>query len=209
MARRGRSRVVVGLAVALFLGIAVYFRLWAIQYSISSDDAELIRRQFDLANKEAMDESAEWRLRFDNEAEKASKCAEELREACSFLVSILIFVLNLDKEVILEYAPFSQIKESIEMKEDSTSFDKRLKMLQKENAALHQQLEVLKTEVEVEKRRNLQLPKQFKSAGSEVETPQSSLNNQKFKRKDGDMAKQLMKAIAVVPITTVVANATK
>ncbi|KAK8636320.1 hypothetical protein V6N13_124067 [Hibiscus sabdariffa] len=203
MARRGRSRVVVGLAVALFLGIAVYFRLWAIQYSISSDDAELIRRQFDLANKEAMDESAEWRLRFDNEAEKASKCAEELREACSFLVSILIFVSY------REYAPFSQIKESIEMKEDSTSFDKRLKMLQKENAALHQQLEVLKTEVEVEKRRNLQLPKQFKSAGSEVETPQSSLNNQKFKRKDGDMAKQLMKAIAVVPITTVVANATK
>ncbi|KAK8659967.1 hypothetical protein V6N13_030157 [Hibiscus sabdariffa] len=125
MARRGRSRILVGLAVALFLGIAVYFRLWAIQYSISSDDAELIRRQFDLANKEAMDESAEWRLRFDNEAEKASKCAKELEG----------------------------IKESIETKEDSTSFDKRLKMLQKENAALRKQLEMLKNEVEVEKRR--------------------------------------------------------
>ena len=40
------------------------------------------RRQFDLANKEAMDESAEWRLRFDEEADKASKCAKELEEVC-------------------------------------------------------------------------------------------------------------------------------
>ncbi|GMI80010.1 hypothetical protein like AT2G37195 [Hibiscus trionum] len=125
MVRRGRSRILVGLAVAMFLGIAVYFRLWAIQYSISSDDADLIRRQFDLANEEAMDESAEWRLRFDKEAEKASKCAKELEE----------------------------IKESIVTKEDSTSFDKRLKMLQKENAALREQVEMLKNELEAEKRR--------------------------------------------------------
>ncbi|MFQ6632016.1 hypothetical protein Gotur_009428, partial [Gossypium turneri] len=38
------------------------------------------RRQFDLANKEAMDESAEWRLRFDEEADKASKCGKELEK---------------------------------------------------------------------------------------------------------------------------------
>lgn len=36
------------------------------------------RRQFDLANREAMDESAEWRRMFDSEAEKASKCNTEL-----------------------------------------------------------------------------------------------------------------------------------
>ncbi|XVF07905.1 hypothetical protein REPUB_Repub06bG0179400 [Reevesia pubescens] len=83
------------------------------------------RRQFDVANKEAMDESAEWRVRFDEEADKTSKCAKELEE----------------------------IKESIEKKEDSTSFDKKLAMLQKENAALLQQLETLKDELEVEKRR--------------------------------------------------------
>ncbi|KAL4354867.1 hypothetical protein GQ457_06G015960 [Hibiscus cannabinus] len=80
MARRGRSRILVGFAVTMFLGVAVYFRLWAIQHSLASDDAELIRRQFDLANKEAMDESAEWRFRFDKEAERASKCAKELEE---------------------------------------------------------------------------------------------------------------------------------
>ncbi|KAG4152280.1 hypothetical protein ERO13_D04G113200v2 [Gossypium hirsutum] len=103
MVRRGRRRILVGLAVAMFLGVAVYFRLWAIHYSISSDDAELLRRQFDLANKEAMDESAEWRLRFDEEADKASKCAKELDE----------------------------IKESIGKKGDSTGFEEKLMLLQK------------------------------------------------------------------------------
>ncbi|XWS43589.1 hypothetical protein CRYUN_Cryun16bG0117200 [Craigia yunnanensis] len=124
MAGRERRRILVGLAVAMFLGIAVYFRLWTIDYSVSSADAELLRRQFDLANKEAMDESAEWRLRFDEEADKASKCAKELEE----------------------------IKESIK-KEDSSSFTKKLAMLQKENAALLKQVETLKNELEAEKRR--------------------------------------------------------
>ncbi|XWS43590.1 hypothetical protein CRYUN_Cryun16bG0117200 [Craigia yunnanensis] len=107
MAGRERRRILVGLAVAMFLGIAVYFRLWTIDYSVSSADAELLRRQFDLANKEAMDESAEWRLRFDEEADKASKCAKELEE----------------------------IKESIK-KEDSSSFTKKLAMLQKVTSSI-------------------------------------------------------------------------
>ncbi|KAG2251244.1 hypothetical protein Bca52824_081380 [Brassica carinata] len=46
-------------------------------FSIASDDTERLR-QFDLANREAMDESAEWRRMFDCEAEKASKCNSEL-----------------------------------------------------------------------------------------------------------------------------------
>ncbi|EOY07835.1 hypothetical protein QQP08_016921 [Theobroma cacao] len=125
MVGRERRRILVGLAVAIFLGVAVYFRLWTIDYSVSSDDAELLRRQFDIANREAMDESAEWRLRFDEEADKASKCAKELEE----------------------------IKESTEKKEDSTSSNEKLAMLQKENAALLKQVEMLKNELEAEKRR--------------------------------------------------------
>ncbi|PPD71952.1 hypothetical protein GOBAR_DD31147 [Gossypium barbadense] len=136
MVRRGRRRILVGLAVAMFLGVAVYFRLWAIHYSISSDDAEL-RRQFDLANKEAMDESAEWRLRFDEEADKASKCAKELDEVTPFLLSKFLV----------------EIKESIGKKGDSTGFEEKLMLLQKENAALLKQVETLKNELEAEKRR--------------------------------------------------------
>ncbi|XP_022744134.1 uncharacterized protein LOC111295048 [Durio zibethinus] len=125
MVGRERRRILVGLAVAMFLGMAVYFRLWTIANFVSSDDAELLRRQFDLANKEAMDESAEWRLRFDEEADKASKCAKELEE----------------------------IKDSTEKKEDSTSFNEKLASLQKENAALLVQVETLKNELDAEKRR--------------------------------------------------------
>ncbi|XWS66886.1 hypothetical protein CRYUN_Cryun05aG0239300 [Craigia yunnanensis] len=125
MVGRDRRRILVGLAVAMLLGIAVYFRLWTIDYFVSSDDAELLRKQFDLANKEAMDESAEWRLRFDEEVDKASKCSKELEE----------------------------IKESIEKKEDSTSFNEKLALLQKENAALLEQVEALKNELAAEKRR--------------------------------------------------------
>ncbi|KAJ4847848.1 hypothetical protein Tsubulata_000175 [Turnera subulata] len=51
--------------------------LWAIDYAISSDDAELLR-QFDLASKEALDESAEWRMKYDEEVERAAKCDKEL-----------------------------------------------------------------------------------------------------------------------------------
>nr|KJB36597.1 hypothetical protein B456_006G166500 [Gossypium raimondii] len=104
----GRERrIFVGLAVAMFLGITVYFRLWMIDYSVSSHDTELLRRQFDLANKEAMDESAEWRLRFDEEADK----------------------------------------------EDSISFNNKLALLQKENAALLERVETLKNKLEDEKMR--------------------------------------------------------
>ncbi|KAJ9181581.1 hypothetical protein P3X46_009698 [Hevea brasiliensis] len=75
-----RKKILVGLVVAMFLGIAVYLRLWSIDYAISSDDTELLRRQFDLANREAMDESAEWRMKYDEEAERAAKCDKELIE---------------------------------------------------------------------------------------------------------------------------------
>ncbi|KAA3455138.1 hypothetical protein EPI10_018197 [Gossypium australe] len=37
----GRERrILVGLAVAMFFGITVYFRLWMIDYSVSSHDTE-------------------------------------------------------------------------------------------------------------------------------------------------------------------------
>ncbi|XP_030925234.1 uncharacterized protein LOC115952278 isoform X1 [Quercus lobata] len=75
-----RKKILVGLAVAMFLGVAVYLRLWTIDYSFSSDDSEILRRQFDLANREAMDESAEWRLKYDVEVERSTNCAKELNE---------------------------------------------------------------------------------------------------------------------------------
>ncbi|RYQ83930.1 hypothetical protein Ahy_B10g102814 isoform B [Arachis hypogaea] len=54
--RMKRRRIIASLGFLMLMGIAVYFRLWAIHYSISSDDSDLLR--------EAMDKSAEWRLRW-------------------------------------------------------------------------------------------------------------------------------------------------
>ncbi|KAL5742928.1 hypothetical protein ACOSP7_029660 [Xanthoceras sorbifolium] len=103
-----RKPILVGLAVAMVMGIGVYLRLWTLDYSVSSDDTELLRRQFDLANREAMDESAEWRLKYDAEVEKATKCAKELTE----------------------------VKDSLEKYVKDSDINNRLAMLQKENTAL-------------------------------------------------------------------------
>ncbi|XP_052172058.1 uncharacterized protein LOC127787982 isoform X1 [Diospyros lotus] len=122
--RGGRRQILIGLGVVMLLGIAISFRLWSIDYRISSGEAELLRRQFDLANREAMDESAEWRLRYDKEAENSSRCSKELIE----------------------------MKESLERKaEDATNVNKKLEILQKENMGLLERLESLKQQLEAEK----------------------------------------------------------
>ncbi|CAL2267733.1 unnamed protein product [Prunus armeniaca] len=76
----GSKKILVGLVVLMLFGVAVYLKLWTIDYTVSSDEAELLRRQFDLANREAMDESAEWRLKYDVEAERATECMNELKQ---------------------------------------------------------------------------------------------------------------------------------
>ncbi|GMP50426.1 hypothetical protein CsSME_00017047 [Camellia sinensis var. sinensis] len=119
----GRRTILIGLGLVMVLGIAVYLRLWVIDYRISSDEAELLRRQFDLANREAMEESAEWRFKYDEEVKKASNCAQELNE----------------------------MKQSLEKPEGTASINKELEMLQKENIGLLERVESLKQELEGEK----------------------------------------------------------
>ncbi|GMH09791.1 hypothetical protein Nepgr_011632 [Nepenthes gracilis] len=126
MGRTGRvgRPLLVALILFMALGIAVYFRLWVIDSRISSDDTELLRQQFDLANKEAMDESAEWRFKYDEEKEMTAKCVQEL----------------------------NQIKKSLEKKAEIThSINSKLEMLQKENIDLFRRLESLEQELESEK----------------------------------------------------------
>ncbi|CAN6814366.1 unnamed protein product [Brassica oleracea] len=114
-----RKTILVGLALALVLGVAVYLRLWTIDYTLSSDDTERLRRQFDLANREAVDESAEWRRMFDSEAEKASKCNSEL----------------------------ALMKES-SGNGNAFTLSQKLESLHKDNAALLGEIETLKQELE-------------------------------------------------------------
>ncbi|XP_044473340.1 uncharacterized protein LOC123201840 isoform X2 [Mangifera indica] len=100
----GSKPMLVGLFVVMVMGIALYLKLWTLDYSVSSADNELLRRQFDLANREAMDESAEWRYKYDREVDKVKKCSKEL----------------------------SEVKDSLEKQiEDSANFKAKLSILQK------------------------------------------------------------------------------
>lgn len=118
-----RRSTLVGLAFLMFMGIAVYFRLWAIDYNISIDDSELIRRQFDIANREAMDESAEWRLKYDKEVDRVNGCLKELQ----------VF------------------QNSSQIAKDAPGINHKFAILQKENAILLERVETLKRQLEEEK----------------------------------------------------------
>ncbi|KAM3223916.1 hypothetical protein ACQJBY_057362 [Aegilops geniculata] len=79
--RQERQALMLAFAVALLMGTAVYFRIWARQSddpSFTADDREELRRQFENANLEAMDESAEWRMKYDTELAKNRDLQDEL-----------------------------------------------------------------------------------------------------------------------------------
>lgn len=39
----GSKKILVGLVVLMLFGVAVYLKLWTIDYTVSSDEAELLR----------------------------------------------------------------------------------------------------------------------------------------------------------------------
>ncbi|KAL9426725.1 hypothetical protein AB3S75_033501 [Citrus x aurantiifolia] len=122
--RGRRARVLVGLVIVMLMGTAVYLRLWTIDYTVSSADTELLRRQFDLANREAMDESAEWRLKYDKQVERVTTCTQEL----------------------------NKVKESFEKQvKDPANINQKIVMLQKENKALLESIKVLNQQLKAQK----------------------------------------------------------
>ncbi|MCH89811.1 hypothetical protein A2U01_0010713, partial [Trifolium medium] len=80
-------------------------------------------RQFDIANREAMDESAEWRLKYDTEVDRVNKCIKDLQV------------------------------ESSRRADDASGNNHKLAILQKENAILLEKVETLKRELEEEKQK--------------------------------------------------------
>ncbi|XP_047339092.1 uncharacterized protein LOC124942604 isoform X1 [Impatiens glandulifera] len=122
--KKERRLVFLAFAVVMVFGVAVYFRLWSVDYRMSSDEAQLLRREFDLANREAMDESADWRRMYDQEVERASMCIKELN--------------NTKKRMMEENGANSYL-------------NKRLELLQKENMDLLERVETLMQELEGEK----------------------------------------------------------
>ncbi|KAL6635314.1 hypothetical protein ACP70R_027985 [Stipagrostis hirtigluma subsp. patula] len=103
--RQERKALMAAFAVALLLGTAVYFRIWARQSSdpsFTADDREELRRQFERANLEAMDESAEWRLKYDTEFGKNRQLQDELSKVKASLAALTkrLEMLQKDNEML-------------------------------------------------------------------------------------------------------------
>ncbi|KAF8698488.1 hypothetical protein HU200_035228 [Digitaria exilis] len=99
--RPERQALMVAFALALLMGTAVYFRIWARQSSdpsFTADDREELRRQFEHANLEAMDESAEWRMQYDKEFEKNRQLQDELSKVKASLTGAARRLELLQKE---------------------------------------------------------------------------------------------------------------
>ncbi|KAJ8616017.1 hypothetical protein MRB53_035389 [Persea americana] len=108
----------------MFMGIAVYLRLWSIDSGFSQQESEMLRKQFDLANREAMEESAEWRLKYDEQVQRATQLLGELE----------------------------RVKVALDQKtEEATSERNNLALLEKENLNLLARVELLTQELETVK----------------------------------------------------------
>ncbi|XP_008805187.1 uncharacterized protein LOC120108500 [Phoenix dactylifera] len=113
-----RRTLLLGFVVALFLGVAIYFRLWAIDNeSFSADDREVLRKQFERANLEAMDESAEWRMKYDGEVEKCRLFQDELLKVKASLTSATKRLAMLQKENMSLQKQLESLKQQIGAKE--------------------------------------------------------------------------------------------
>ncbi|RWR96666.1 hypothetical protein CKAN_02606400 [Cinnamomum micranthum f. kanehirae] len=120
-----RSPILIGLFLVMFMGIAVYLRLWSIDSGFSQQESEMLRKQFDLANREAMEESAEWRLKYDEQVQRATQ---------------------------LLGGTGTGVKDALDQKtEEATSERNNLALLEKENLNLLARVELLTQELETVK----------------------------------------------------------
>lgn len=56
----------------------------------------ICRRQFDIANREAMDESAEWRVKYDEEVDRLRKCLRELQVVCIIFLGFSLSTFQIE-----------------------------------------------------------------------------------------------------------------
>ncbi|KAL8210542.1 hypothetical protein R6Q59_014652 [Mikania micrantha] len=119
-----RRPLLIGVIIVMVLGLSVYLRLWTIDYQISSTETELLRKQFDLANMEAVDESAEWRLRFDEAEARATKCTKELQRQVEVNLGMTKRLDMLQKENINLLERVETLKQELEAEKLKCSMQK-------------------------------------------------------------------------------------
>ncbi|KAF3341189.1 hypothetical protein FCM35_KLT10033 [Carex littledalei] len=107
-----RQTLMVGFAVAMLMGVAVYLRIWSIDSSFTADDREILRQQFERASLEAMDESAEWRMKYDGEVERSRQLQDELLKVKASLASSTRRVALMQKEYVTLQKEMESLRET-------------------------------------------------------------------------------------------------
>ncbi|CAL9765396.1 unnamed protein product [Musa acuminata subsp. burmannicoides] len=108
-----RRRMLLGFVLALFTGIGIYLRIWSIDGDDFSagDDRDALRREFEHANMEAMDESAEWRMRYDVEVDRSRQIQDELLKVKASLAGASRRFSMLQKENMKLQKQFESLKQ--------------------------------------------------------------------------------------------------
>ncbi|CAL9194589.1 uncharacterized protein LOC103989951 isoform X2 [Musa acuminata AAA Group] len=108
-----RRRMLLGFVLALFTGIGFYLRIWSIDGDDFSagDDRDALRREFEHANMEAMDESAEWRMRYDVEVDRSRQIQDELLKVKASLAGASRRFSMLQKENMKLQKQFESLKQ--------------------------------------------------------------------------------------------------
>ncbi|GAY67831.1 hypothetical protein CUMW_259580 [Citrus unshiu] len=80
----------------MLMGTAVYLRLWTIDYTVSSADTELLSLILQIG--EAMDESAEWRLKYDKQVKESFE--KQIKDPAN--INQKIVMLQKENKALLE-----------------------------------------------------------------------------------------------------------
>eukprot|EP00252_Welwitschia_mirabilis_P004251 TRINITY_DN14536_c0_g1_i2.p1 TRINITY_DN14536_c0_g1~~TRINITY_DN14536_c0_g1_i2.p1 ORF type:complete len:135 (+),score=17.84 TRINITY_DN14536_c0_g1_i2:177-581(+) len=62
------------------IAFIVYIRMWSVESDLDLNNDKVDRMVFEQVQSEALDEAAEWRKKYDEEAEKSGKYAERIAE---------------------------------------------------------------------------------------------------------------------------------
>ncbi|KAH9288190.1 hypothetical protein KI387_032307, partial [Taxus chinensis] len=82
------------------MGILIYLRLWNVEADLHlEDDSRVDRIVFEQAQSEAFDEAAEWRKKYDEEAEKSSEKQQKLVEVTQILKEKTNHLQNLETRI--------------------------------------------------------------------------------------------------------------
>eukprot|EP00252_Welwitschia_mirabilis_P004252 TRINITY_DN14536_c0_g1_i3.p1 TRINITY_DN14536_c0_g1~~TRINITY_DN14536_c0_g1_i3.p1 ORF type:complete len:156 (+),score=22.23 TRINITY_DN14536_c0_g1_i3:177-644(+) len=127
------------------IAFIVYIRMWSVESDLDLNNDKVDRMVFEQVQSEALDEAAEWRKKYDEEAEKSGKYAERIAEG----LVVFFFVFEL---AIRSCATLSKVNRVLANKNQQLeTLNTHVEDIQKENQELLKEVERLKQELRYQK----------------------------------------------------------